>query len=220
MLAFINISARRDIGSLLEGVLLETLCRVHFQNDGRTHHFNLKVQTYFDRRFPGHGGPQDWSPGSPDLNSLYRVATKYSLHFKYTKNTEYTRYRELVCFTWKSNSSSSIHPCVSAICNSQNVQTVLNFTPCVFSVGMSQKRLHYSFVNEIQPHYQLLDGISGPIRSPKRRNPLGLYRGSERPRDWSVPPNPSVSKVFIERLSHCNDHHHVWLKVYHLRDWK
>jgi hypothetical protein len=67
---FINISARRNIGSLLEGALLETLCRVHFQNDGRTPHFNLKVETYFVRRFPGHVGPQNWPPGSPGLNSL------------------------------------------------------------------------------------------------------------------------------------------------------
>jgi hypothetical protein len=78
-LAFINISARRNIGALLEGVLLQTLCRVHFQNERRTLLFNLKLETYFDRRFSGHGGTQDWPAGSPDLNSLYRLATIYSL---------------------------------------------------------------------------------------------------------------------------------------------
>jgi hypothetical protein len=62
----------------------------------------------------------------------YRLPTIYSSHFKYTQSTQYTRYRELVCLTWKNNSSDSIPLNVSAIYNPQYVQTVLDFTICVF----------------------------------------------------------------------------------------
>lgn len=42
------------------------------------------------------------------------------------------RYRELVRFTRKNISSSSIYLNVSTICGSQYVQTVFDFMPCVF----------------------------------------------------------------------------------------
>jgi hypothetical protein len=44
---------------------------------------------------------------------------------------------------------------------------------------MSQKQLHCRFVHEVQRHYQLLDGIPGPLHGPKRKNPVGLYWRSE-----------------------------------------
>jgi hypothetical protein len=89
-LVFINISARRNIESLLEGMCLETLCPVHFENDGRTPHFNLKVETHFILRFPGRGGPQGWPPGSPDRNALYRV-TKIFHHILSTHKAQSIR---------------------------------------------------------------------------------------------------------------------------------
>jgi hypothetical protein len=37
----------------------------------------------------------------------------------------------------------------------------------------------FLFMHEIQLHYQLLDGILGPLHSHKRKNPIELYRQSE-----------------------------------------
>jgi hypothetical protein len=53
---------------------------------------------------------------------------------------------------------------------------------CFPASGVSQKQLRYWFMHEVQPHYQLLDGISGPLHSPKRNNPVQFYWGSEEAR--------------------------------------
>jgi hypothetical protein len=65
--------------------------------------------------------------------------------------------------------------------------------------------------------------------APKEKIQWGYIGGAREPSDWSVPPNPSVWKSFIQRFSHRKAtawrgtillKENVWLKVCHLRDCK
>lgn len=123
-------------------------------------------------------------------------------------------YRELM--------SSSTVLSVSIICSSQNVRTILYFTPSVFLfLGCPYVQMYLWFVHEVQPHYQLLNGIHGPLHSPTKENPLGLWwrgkraKGLIRPaqficlvKTYSITPSiPSAP------LSICTNllKEHVWL---------
>jgi hypothetical protein len=84
----------------------------------------------------------------------------YSPLFNYAQNREYMRYRELVYFSWKNNSSGSIYLNVSTICGSRGVQTALEFAPCVPSRSptrrksrwvLSEERGGKRFVHPAQP---------------------------------------------------------------------
>jgi hypothetical protein len=135
---------------------------------------------------------------SPHRFMIYIVATIYSPHFKYTQSTEYTSYRELVCFAWKNNTSSSIHLHVSAICSSKSVQTVLDFTARVLqNLGCYRNNC----MIRARSSTTLPDGIPGPSHIPKRKSPVGLYRGSEGAKGL-VPPTQFVWKfLFRESLT-------------------
>jgi hypothetical protein len=62
------------------------------------------------------------------------------------------------CFALLEKTSSSLCFNVSAICSSPNVPTVLDFTLCVFQyLGC------HRFMHKVQPHKQILDGISCPL---------------------------------------------------------
>lgn len=61
--------------------------------------------------------------------NMYRVATVYLPHIKYTEQSVYI---ELVCFTLEYNSANSIPLNVGAICISQNIKSVLSFTSRVY----------------------------------------------------------------------------------------
>jgi hypothetical protein len=49
---------------------------------------------------------------------------------------------------------------------------------------------------------QTFGRIHGSLLNPKKY-PLRLYRSKRGPRDWPVPPNPSIWKSFIQRFSDC-----------------
>jgi hypothetical protein len=131
-------------------------------------------------------------------------------------------------FTWKNNLLSSIHLNVSAICRSQNGQTVLNFMPCVFQhLGCHRSNCifdsftKFNYTTNFWTEYLVL------YESPKEKIQWGYIGRARGPRDWPVPPNSSVWKSFIQRLSHCKApvcrgtillKENVWLKVCHLRD--
>jgi hypothetical protein len=75
-------------------------------------------------------------------------------------------------------------------------------------------------VHDVQPRHQLLDGISGPLRSPERKKKsMALYRVSEGAKgDWSVPPNLCLENVlFRDCLTvrpQCRDTPSCWKKTF------
>jgi hypothetical protein len=112
-----------------------------------------------------------------------------------------------------------MHLNMSAICRSQNVQTVLDFTPCVFQYLMCHRssRIFDSctkFNHTTKFWKEYLVPYTAP---PPSKNPVGLYRGARGPRDWSVSPNPSVWKSLIQNLSlrlQCGRARPCWKKTF------
>jgi hypothetical protein len=152
-----------------------------------------------------------------------------SLHLKYTQNTDYTRYRELVCSTWMNNSSSSTHLNVSAICCPSESPNCSRFhVICFWASWVWQKQLHCWIVHVDQPHYQIWDGIPGPLRSPPK-NPVGFYWGDEEATRLVRPTQSVCLEMFFHTVSHCKTavwrgaillKENVWLKVCQLRNCK
>jgi hypothetical protein len=160
----------------------------------------------------------------PNWKTKVRGDHNLLTNFKYTQNTEYTRHRELLCFAWKNNSSSSIYINVSATCSSQNVQTVLDFTACVSrhlnchrSNCIVESCTKINHTTNFWTEYVVLYIAS------KEKNSNGVYRGSEgaRPihlsgnvlfRDYHCKAPEWRGTIFMKEK--------IWLKVCHLRDCK
>jgi hypothetical protein len=152
---------------------------------------------------------------------IYRVAVIYS-HFKFTQNTGRTRYRELVCFTCK-HDSSSVHLSVSAICSSQNAQMpcVLQHPGCYRSNCVVDPYTKFNHISNFWTECRVL------YTAPKEEIQRDYIGGAGRTRDWFVPTNP-FGKLLCS-LSQCKFpvwrdtislKENVWLKVCHLQDCK
>jgi hypothetical protein len=155
------------------------------------------------------------------------MATIYS-HLKHTQKRECTKYGELVCFTWKNN-SSLIYRRVSAICSSQNVQTVLDFTSRVFQhLGCQRSSCtvdsctKFNCTTNFWTEYLVLY-----IASKEKSN--GVISGSEGAKALGLSRPVHVFGKLLFRDSYCKAtvwrdtillKENVRLKVCHLRDCK
>lgn len=126
---------------------------------------------------------------------LYRMAT-ILIH-----DSECTKYRELMCFIWKNDWSSSVFLNVNVICSSHNVQMVLSFMLCVFehlechkSSCIIELFTKFNHTTNFWTEYLVL------YIAPKEKILWGYIGGVWEPRCWSVPPSPSVWISFIQRL--------------------
>jgi hypothetical protein len=83
--------------------------------------------------------------------------------------------------------------------SSQNVQTVLDFTPRALQrLGCRRRNCTVDSCTKFNDATNCWTQYLVLYISPKEK--IGKSRG---PRDWSVPPSPSVWKTFIQTLSHC-----------------
>lgn len=131
------------------------------------------------------------------VQSGHNLFTTFHVHIIWSiQNTENwcalferTTYQIQYFSTWKT------------ICSSHNVQTVLEFIPCVFQHLGCQKKLYCWLMHKVQPRGQLLDRIPGPLYSSKRnKNPFGLYWWSEGSKGL-VCSTQSIWISFIQKLT-------------------
>jgi hypothetical protein len=69
--------------------------------------------------------------------------------------------------------------------------------------GVSQKQPHCRFVHEVRSDNQVLDGIPGPLYSPKITSQMGLYRGWEGKTHRQGLHRKHRSSVAVELLRLC-----------------
>jgi hypothetical protein len=136
------------------------------------------------------------------------MAIIYLPHFKYTQNTEHTRYIKLVCFTWKNNSWSVLLN-VSAFL-ARRMPKQYSISRHVFSsIWGVTEAITLLILSQSSPILPNLEVIPGLLHSSQRRNPVGLHRGREGTRGLVRPAQSICLENSLTVMPSVEGHHLV-----------